>query len=56
MTEGSESGLKLLLGLMVKCSCLEVPFVDHRQLSMKSADLWPVVVLLTPLGFVDLVV
>ena len=55
VTEASEGGLKLWLVLMVKCSCLEVLVVSHRQLCMKSETLWVIVVLLAQLGSVELV-
>ena len=29
VTDATEGGLKLLAGLMVKCSCLEAQVVDH---------------------------
>ena len=52
VTEATEVGLKLLLGLMVNLAVLECWVVD-QQLSMKSAALWAVVVLLTQLAFVN---
>ena len=52
-TKATVGGFKTLVGLMVKCSCLEV---SGCLLHRKSVDLWVVVVLLAPHGSVELVV
>ena len=56
VTEATNSGLKLFLGLVVKCSCLEVPSWCSSTLHMKSAALLAAAVFLAPLGSVELVV
>ena len=54
VTEATEGGLKLLPGQMVKCGCLKVPGCQPLT-TIKYAALLAVVVLWTPLGFVELV-
>ena len=51
VAEATEGGLKALVGLMGKCSCLEV----SGYYGMESMAIW-VVILSTPFGFVELVV
>ena len=54
VTETTDGGLKTLVMLMVKCSCLEVPGYYLSTNKYEVCALWAVVTL-TPLDFVELV-